>query len=129
MPLKDLLDLLEKLESRVNIYWNFYSVAVFATAGWLVSKDKTFSPAAACGIAAGLVAFFVANLSVIHHAEARILAVESEIQQRDWSSVVTSKRFLHHLETISIPRRSLFSKMLHIVIDAAVLLLLYTKVG
>jgi hypothetical protein len=73
--------------------------------------------------------FFAANLSVIHHAEARILAVESEIQQRDWSSIIASGLFLHRLKTISIPKRSLFSKLFHIVIDAAVLLLLYTKVG
>src|SRR6266404_6248652 len=103
MQLKDLLDLLDKLESRVNTYWNFYSVAVFATAGWLVSKDKSFPPASASAIAAGLVAFFAANLSIIHHAEARILAVESEIQQRDWSSTITSGLFLHRLKTISIP--------------------------
>jgi hypothetical protein len=90
MPLKDLLDLLDKLESRVNTYWNFYSVAVFATAGWLIAKDKSFSPTAASAIAAGLVAFFAANLSVIHHAETRILAIESEIQQKDWSSIIAS---------------------------------------
>jgi hypothetical protein len=129
MPLKDLLDLLDKLESRVNTYWNFYSVAVFATVGWLVSKDECFSRTAASAIAAGLVAFFAANLSVIHHAEARILAIESEIQQKDWSSIIVSGLFLHRLKTISIPKRSLFSKLFHIVIDAAVLLLLYTKVG
>jgi uncharacterized Ntn-hydrolase superfamily protein len=54
MKLKDLLDLLEKLEGRVNAYWNFYSVAVFAIAGWLVAKEKILTPRSAICIALGL---------------------------------------------------------------------------
>ena len=125
MGLTDLLDLLEKLEGRVNAYWNFYSVAVFAVAGWLLAKEKLLTPRAAILIAVGLAAFFFANFGVIHFAEQRIAAVEQEISVVSRQSTV-SPAFSSHLQTLSIPNRSTYTVVLHLTIDA-LLALLYVK--
>ena len=126
MELKDLLDLLERLEGRVNAYWNFYSVAVFAVAGWLVAKEKFLSARSAILIALGLSAFFFANLGVIHSAERRIAAVEQEISVVSQRSEL-SPAFSAHLQMLSIPNRGIYTVVLHLTIDAALLALLYAK--
>ena len=128
MPLKDLLDLLEKLEGRVNSYWNFYSVVVFAAAGWLVTKDKALEPQAAIFIGIGMSAFFLVNLSVIHFAERRITAVEDEVRLLAQAPMAASSPlFLQHLRSLSIPRRSIYTIIFHLIIDFSLLALLYAK--
>ena len=126
MSLKDLLDLLEKLESRVNTYWNFYSVAVFAVAGWLItSKGGDLKPPQTLPICIGLLAFFIANLSVIHYAEARILAASIEIRSRQSEiDTMSSSLFKDHLRTLAIPARGTFSKCLHGIIDVSLMALI-----
>ena len=128
MPLKDLLDLLEKLEGRVNSYWNFYSIVVFATAGWLINKDIALAPQAAIAIAVGLSAFFVVNLSVIYHAGRRIAAVEDEVRLcASAPSAVSSPLFHEYLQKLSIPHRSRYTFVFHLVLDISLLTLLYLK--
>lgn len=129
MGLKDLLELLEKLEGRANSYWNFYSVAVFAVAGWLVTKDKGLTKDAAFIIAIGMLVFFVANLSVILFAEGRIAAVEDEVRfvaNKEGSNV--SPSFSDHLnKKLSIPNRHIFTLILHCLIDFVLLVLIFAK--
>ena len=128
MPLKDLLDLLEKLETRVNSYWNFYSIVIFASAGWLITKNITLAPQAVTSMAVGLSAFFIVNLSVIHFAERRIAAVEDEVRLCATTAArVSSPLFLLHLKRLSIPHRSLYTLVFHIVIDLSLLALLCLK--
>ena len=43
MELKDLLDLHEKLEMRINAYWTYWSVAILALGGWLFTSGKTLT--------------------------------------------------------------------------------------
>jgi hypothetical protein len=44
ISLKDLLDLVEKIETRINSYWNFYTVVLIAIGGWIVSNNNTINP-------------------------------------------------------------------------------------
>ncbi len=50
MELKKLLDLHEKIESRINAYWTYWAVAIFAIAGWLFSGKQVLSREQAIGI-------------------------------------------------------------------------------
>lgn len=65
MELKDLLDLHEKLESRINAYWSYWSVAIFAISGWLFSGRQTLSQDQAIGVSIAVMVFFFANLGVL----------------------------------------------------------------
>jgi hypothetical protein len=122
----ELFDLVEKLESRVDRYWGFYSVAVLAVAGWLFS-GKNLARADAPYVAVGLLMFFVGNFSVITLTEARILAVESEIEARSKEAQISSEQFRKRLARPSFPARRLASIVIHAVIDLAVVALVFVK--
>ena len=68
MNLKELLELSEKLEDRINAYWNFYTIVVLAVAGWLVSGLPSYKTIDAIVLAITLGAFFLSNISVIRFA-------------------------------------------------------------
>ena len=53
MELKDLLDLHEKLETRINAYWTYWSVAILAMGGWLFTSGKGLSHGEAIALAIG----------------------------------------------------------------------------
>jgi hypothetical protein len=122
----ELFDLLEKLESRVDRYWTFYSIAVLAVAGWLFT-GKGFTWSDAPLVAGGLIAFLAGNFAVITLTEARILAVESEIKARSQQAEIASPEFRHHLLRMSFPKRRLSSAVVHAVIDLAVIGLVFFK--
>jgi hypothetical protein len=122
----ELFDLLEKLESRVDRYWTFYSVAVLAVAGWLfTAKGLALSDAPL--VAVGLLVFFAGNFAVITLTEERILAVESEVKARSQQAENLSPEFRAHLSRLSFPRRRLASTVIHGVIDLAVIGLVFLK--
>ena len=75
-----LLDAIERLESRLNSYWNFYTLVVLATVGWLMSAANPFSANQSVAVTVALGLFFLANLSVIRGATRRILALEDELR-------------------------------------------------
>ncbi|MDC5807919.1 hypothetical protein OPW36_11920 [Vibrio europaeus] len=59
MTFSELFSCRESVESRVNQYWTFWSVAVFAVCGWLFSGEQPkFSPEEAWLIVLGLAVFF-----------------------------------------------------------------------
>jgi hypothetical protein len=122
----ELFDLLEKLESRVDRYWTFYSVAVLAVAGWLFSGKGLARPDAPL-VAVGLLMFFAGNFAVITLTEKRILAVESEIKARSQQAEIVSPEFRGHLSRLSFPRRRLASTVIHAVIDLALIGLVFLK--
>lgn len=72
--------------------------------------------------------FLMANLAVIQHAERRIGAVEGEIRAlAEVPGAASSPAFSGHLKTIGIPGRSISTIVLHLTIDASLLVLLYLK--
>ena len=76
---RTLLDMIEKLESRVNAYWNFFSVVALAVSGWLITSKATLTTTQGIVLAIAVVIFFGANLSVVRAATARLLAFEAEL--------------------------------------------------
>jgi len=86
MELKELLDYQEKLESRVNAYWTYWSVAVFAIAGWRFADKSQLSAPQTLGVAVGVMVFFCANLGVLYPATKLVAAVRDEIRRKLQSS-------------------------------------------
>jgi hypothetical protein len=127
ISLKDLLDLVEKIETRINSYWNFYTVVLIAIGGWIVSNNNTINPLRAIGISAALGAFFWANYKFIKVNENRLIAVESEIKSVAKVSEIKSEKFRDFLLDSSIPNRQKLSGRLHFSIDIIVIFLVLYK--
>ena len=128
MSLKDLLDLSEKLEDRISAYWNFYTIVVIAVGGWLFTEPQ-LEPVNAVVLSLVLITFFASNFSVIRYATNNLTALESEIKAVAPSADLKSKEYLKKLLSLSIPNRMKFSWVLHLVIDVAVVIVIFWKNG
>ena len=126
---KDLLDLTEKLESRVNAYWNFYTVVVLAVAGWVVTKDVKFTTAQGYAAMAGLACFFAANFSMIRGATRLIVGANAEMRARADGLELASAQFRKVLRMDLLPGRLLVSWVLHAAVDAAILWSIWSRTG
>ena len=126
---KDRLDLTEKLESRVNAYWNFYTVVVLAVAGWVVTKDVKFTTTQGYAALFGLACFFAANFSMIRGATRLILGANAEMQARAEGLDLKSARFREVLRIDLLPGRLPVSWVLHGVVDAAILWGIWSRTG
>jgi hypothetical protein len=123
----ELFDLLEKAESRVDRYWNFYSLATLGAAGWLLSGSGLPHGAVPWVVAAGLGIFFASNLCAISLVEARIGAIEAEVAARVQKAEVQSDRLRACLLRPSLPHRRLASVVVHALVDVAVIALVFIR--
>lgn len=125
--LKDLLDLVEKVEGRINSYWNFYTIALFAIASWIFGSNITFNAWQAIIISIALALFFASNLMFITISENRLAALESEIRSVAAMSQIESERFYKFLTSNPMPHRQKTSAILHLFIDLSVILCVISK--
>lgn len=80
MILPEILNFIEKLETRNNSYWNFYTVVIVAICGWVISQlGNTISPQIMYALMLGNAIFYFMNLSVIYGTTSRIEAFEDEL--------------------------------------------------
>lgn len=126
LSLKDLLDIVEKIEGRINSYWNFYTVALFAIASWIFGS-MTFNAWQAVIISMALALFFASNLMFITINENRLAAIESEIRSVAAISQIESERFRKFLTSNLMPHRQKTSAILHLFVDVAVILFVLNK--
>src|SRR5688572_15537007 len=92
MDLKELFDLHEKLETRVNAYWTYWSVVVLAVCGWVLGA-KGLSPIYSKPIALGLSMFFLGNLLVLWPATKLVIGVRDEIRFKSKDDAALSPQF------------------------------------
>ena len=119
--IKNILDTIEKLESRVNAYWNFYTIIVVAVAGWLFSSRPPFSVSQSIALTMAISMFFAANFSVIRAATKRIVAFENELNIAANGYEFKTDDLKNELSNNSMPGRLIASYMLHAVVDVAVI--------
>ena len=124
----ELMELIEKAESRVNSYWNFYIIVVVATVGWLMSSRTPFTLPQTVALSIALSGFFTANFGVIRAATRRILALEDELTKTSRKLVFSSDALRSNLSKASVPGRLGWSYGLHLVIDIAVLFAVWSKI-
>lgn len=129
LSFKDLLDLIEKLETRLNAYWNFYSVAVLAAGGWLLTRGADFTPGEGAAVMAALACFFAANFAVIRAATRAVLAAGQEVRARAETLSFSSPALPQLLRQDLLPGRLPVSLALHLAVDAAVLYVIWTRIG
>ena len=121
MELKDLLDLHEKLESRINAYWTYWSVAIFAIAGWLFSGKQSLLPEQAIGISIAASVFFFANLAVLWPATRLATGVRDEIRLKAKEMRFLSQRLASAFTEESLVFRLQLTVFLHLAVDCVVL--------
>jgi hypothetical protein len=123
-----LLDTIEKLESRVNAYWNFFSAVAIAVSGWLITAKATFTIADSVALTLAVIVFFAANFAVIRAATARLVALDAELNATAAGESFASEALRRNLSMPTMPGRLAGSVILHLAVDAAVLYLIWTKV-
>ncbi|MEL7311893.1 MAG: hypothetical protein AAFN07_10305 [Pseudomonadota bacterium] len=123
----ELLEYVETLESRINSYWNFYIVVVFANAGWIFNGYGSIPVFAATTLSIGLTLFFLSNLSFQIVALNNLSAAREEITNRIGGA---KYRLLFGRNAIErIPYRKVGTCALHLTIGAGLMLLLFAGTG
>jgi hypothetical protein len=127
MELKDLLDLHEKLESRINAYWTYWSIAILAIGGWLFTSGKTLTTGQAIGVAIGASVFFLANIGVLWPATKLAIGVRDEIRLKAKAATFASAKLAAAFAEDTLVLRLQLTIGLHLVIDGVALWALLTK--
>lgn len=127
--IKDIIDIIEKLESRINAYWNFYTLIVIATIGWLMSSKTPFTIEQSIALTIALSLFFLANLSVMRSATRRVVAFEQELNQIAQDTEFCSDDLKIELGRQTMPFRVVASYLLHFTVDIAVIFSIWSKVS
>lgn len=121
------MDIVETLERRVNIYWNFYTFVVIAVVGWIITAKIQFTFLEITVLTFVLIVFFQANYTVITSATKRIIVFENELlsllKKTKFLSEKNQEYFFHTI----IRNRIRLSTRLHIVVDIAVIFIIMSK--
>lgn len=121
MDLKELLDLHEVIESRINAYWTYWSVAIIAVAGWLFGKETPLPLQYQWQIAVAIGVFFLANLIVLWNATTLVTGFRDEIRLKAGHTDFESPKLAQALEKDPLVCRLPLTLALHLVIDIIVL--------
>ena len=126
---KNVLNITDKLESRINSYWNFYTIVVLAVIGWLMSSKAPFSTSQGIALTIALLMFFAANFFLMRLATLRLLAFECELSALSSNLEFASDELKRNLLRNSMPYRLPASYILHFVVDAAVIYAIWSKLA
>jgi hypothetical protein len=127
LTIQQLIDLIEKAESRINSYWNFYTIVVIAIVGWLMSSQAPFSLHQTIALTLALATFFCANFGVMRAATIRILALEDELAAVARETEFVGESLKRVLSGTAMPGRLGWSYGLHIIVDVAVIFAVWSK--
>jgi len=125
MELKELFDIQEKLESRINAYWTYWSVAIFAIGGWLFSGKQALSDPQSIAVAIAVTVFFLANLGVLWPATHLVTGIRDEIKWKANECNFLSPKLSRAFAKNSLAFRLELTLILHIVVDVVVLWVLF----
>ena len=123
----NIIEIVEKLETRINSYWNFYVVVVVATIGWLMSSTNPFTKEQGIALIVSICMFFAANFSVMRAATMRVVAFEKELSSISDSLNVKTSALRSELSRPTQQGRILVSYVLHIIVDIAVIYAIWSK--
>ncbi len=117
MDLSELFSLRETIESRVNQYWTFWSVSIFAVTGWLFTDSSGYlDKLNSIFVVLGLIVFFAANLSVLLNSTTLSINVHDEICEKAQSSDL-SDSFKYQVSKGRLKYRLELTFLMHIAID------------
>ena len=127
--IKNIVDVIESLESRINSYWNFFVVVVVASIGWLMSSKTPFTTNQGIALTIALGLFFLANLLVLRAATKRVLAFEDELNSATARVEFASPRLKAELGRATLPGRMAGTYLLHGALDISVIYAIWSKLG
>jgi hypothetical protein len=127
--IKSLVEIIERLETRINAYWNFYIIVVLASIGWLMSTKIPFTTNQGIALTIALSMYFIANYFVIRTATKRVIAFEDELNLVSKKIETTSSVLKSELSNTSIRYRLFANGVLHGVLDIAVIFAIWSKLS
>ena len=77
--IKNIIEIIESIEKRINAYWNFYIIVVLATVGWLMSSKAPFTTNQGISLTIAICLFFTASFFIMRAATKRAVAFEDEL--------------------------------------------------
>ena len=128
MDLKELLDLNEKIETRINAYWTYWWLVICAIAGWLFSKNNSLSREGAISVLIAVVVFFIANIGVLWPATRLATGIRDEIRLKTKEVNFLSHKLTSAFAEDTLAFRLQITFVLHIAVDLVVLWLLFREV-
>ena len=118
MTLSDLFDLYEKMETRINQYWTYWSVSIIAVSGWMFTDSSDqLGGLSSVLICAALTVFFTANLMVLFKATEIAVLINEEISRKAKESDFLSDKFSEAISKSTIRYRVSLTIALHVAID------------
>ncbi|HMS65910.1 MAG TPA: hypothetical protein PKD83_11740 [Ignavibacteria bacterium] len=127
MDIKELFDLQEKLESRINAYWTYWSLAVFAITGWLFSSKYSFTLLQSTLISLGAAIFFICNLAVLWQSTKLVTAIRDEIRLMSKEKQFKSSMLMDFLIKDDLRFRLQITLVLHLAIDIFIIIILFNQ--
>ena len=125
MTFSELFSCRESLEARVNQYWTFWSIVVFAVCGWIFSgAQPEFSPKETWLMIIGLAIFFMANLSVIYNTTKVSILFHDEMCQQATREKL-SDSFISNFRNGRVKFRLELTVIMHIIVDVALFLVIW----
>ena len=115
ITLTELWSYSESLESRVNSYWNFFTVLIVAFGGWLLTKDGAFDGYHGIIMISAFSTFALMNLSVIRAATLLLVGISEEIKRRVSTAPFESDEYPLRASSQLLRNRVGFSYVLHLV--------------
>ncbi len=126
MKINEIIEIIEKLETRNNSYWNFYTIVIIAICGWVLSqKSEGISQNSGYAIMFGKALFDFMNLSVIYGTTSRIVAFESELIVAAKNEPSIGPKLKEHLTKPFLEHRLKFTILTHLFMDIAVLIFIF----
>jgi hypothetical protein len=127
--LKDILDVIDKLEARLNRYGAFYQVIVTALIGWFISSEISLSLVEGSLAIVSVGVFLSSNLVYWVSCTKRILAGEKELNALAKKSCFMDNDWKNELSTPQMPNRLLWGIVLYTLVDALVIILIFTRIA
>lgn len=128
MSLFELFDLREKIESRVNQYWTYWSISIFAVCGWIFAESsKGLDPISYILISLGMLVFFIANISVLKTSTELAMSITDEIALKVAADKFHSQKLNETLLKEDMKYRVNLTIVMHLVIDLVMLFALLTR--
>ena len=126
---EEIKNIIENIEKRINLYWNFYFIVVITTIGWLMSSKIPFTLNQGIILTIAIILFFVANLFVIKTATRRIIAFENELNLVSEAQEFKSNTLKKELSRNSMKWRIGGVFILHGIIDISIIFAILSKLN
>jgi hypothetical protein len=129
METRDLAQLFVTATARVEFYWNFYTGALLALIGWLVSKNLAVAQELKLLITVGYLAFVLMNVMGLWGAYTFAEALRKDVLM----SVNNTPHTVHNTQQVlakgSLEKQKWRALAIHVVLGAVVLLSVWWAPG